>query len=92
MNEEEWESEQVLFGQQSVFERDNASLIVASVAPRFKFNAKESVGCGTGAPSWQRSNECEGVSSFRGKPEVDVFLPKKKKEQQTLYLSFDPNH
>lgn len=50
MNEEMRESEQVLCGQQYVFERDNASLIVASVAPRFKFNAKESVGCGTGAP------------------------------------------
>lgn len=50
MNEEMRESEQVLFGQQSVFERDNASLVVVSVAPRFKFSAKESVSCGTGAP------------------------------------------
>lgn len=50
MNGEMRESEQVLFGLQSVFERDNASLIVVSVAPRFKFNAKESIGYGAGAP------------------------------------------
>lgn len=48
--EEMRESEQVLFGLQSVLERDNASLIVVSVAPRFKFNAEESIGCGTGGP------------------------------------------
>lgn len=50
MNGEMRESEQVLFGLQSVFERDNASLIVVSVAPISKFNAKESIGCGAGAP------------------------------------------
>lgn len=50
VNGEMRESEQVLFGLQSVFERDNASLIVVSMAPRFKFNTKESIGCGTGAP------------------------------------------
>lgn len=44
------ESEQVLFGLQSVLEIDNAPLIVVSVAPRFKFNAKESIVYGTGAP------------------------------------------
>ena len=73
MNGATRESEQVLFGLQSVLERDNASLIVVSVAPKFKFNAKESIGCGTGGPSCQRSNEWEGVSGMRGEWEVDVF-------------------
>lgn len=73
MNGEMRESEQVLFGLQSVFERDNASLIVVSVAPRFKFNAKESIGCGVGAPGCQRSNEWEGALGVRGEWEVDVF-------------------
>lgn len=50
MNGEIKESEQVLFGLQSVFKWDNASLIVVSVAPRFKFNAKESIGYSAGAP------------------------------------------
>lgn len=75
VNEGMRESEQVLFGVQSVFERDNASLIVVSVAQRFKFNAEESIVCGTGrAPSCQRSNEWEGVlGAGEGKWEVDVF-------------------
>ena len=48
MNGEMRESEQVLFGLQSVFMRDNASLIVAQW---FKFNAKESIDYGAGAPA-----------------------------------------
>lgn len=69
MNGEMSESEQVLFGLQSVFQGDNASLIVVSVAPRFKFNAKESIGCGTGAPvdRGQMSGRMHWVGGENGK-------------------------
>lgn len=64
------ESEPVLFGVQSVFGRDNGPLMVA---PRFKFNAKKSIGCATGGPGPQGSNEWEGSLGVRGGWEVDVF-------------------
>lgn len=73
VNGEMRESELALFGQQSVLERDNASLIVVSAAPRFKFIAKESIGCGTGAPGCQGSNGWVGATGARGEWEVDVF-------------------
>lgn len=73
MNGELRESEQVLFGLKSAFERDNVSLIVVAVALRFKFNAEESIGCGAGGPSCQGSNEWAGAVCGRGEWEVNVF-------------------
>lgn len=55
---------------QSVFGRDNGPLMVA---PRFKFNAKKSIGCATGGPGPRGSNEWEGSPGVRGGWEVCVF-------------------
>lgn len=65
MNREMSESEPALFGLQFILERDNDSLVVVSVAPRFKFNAKRINGLRDRGPSWQRSNEWEGAFGVR---------------------------
>lgn len=73
MNGEMKESEQVLFGLQSVFERDNASLIVVSVAPKIQVQCQGINRLWNRGPSCQRSNEWEGAFGGRGKWEIDVF-------------------
>lgn len=67
------ESEQVLFGLQSVFESDNAPLIVVSEAPEIQVQCQRINRMWHRGPGCQRSNEWEGVLSVRGKQEVDVF-------------------
>lgn len=57
-------------GVQSVFGGDNGPLMVA---PRFKFNARKSIGCATGGPGPRGSNEWEGSPGVRGGWEVCVF-------------------
>lgn len=64
------ESEPVLFAVQSVFGGDNSPLMVA---PRFKFNAKKSIGCATGGPGPRGSNEWADSPGVRGGREVNVF-------------------
>lgn len=64
------EREPLLSGLQSVFGGDNDPLMVA---PRFKFNAKESIGCTAGGPGLRGSNEWEGSSGMSEEWEVNVF-------------------
>lgn len=55
-----------MFGLQSVLERDNASLIVVSVAQRIKFNAKESIGCDIGGPGLSEVKRVGGCVAREG--------------------------
>lgn len=84
-------------------ERDNGSLVVVYVAPRLKFNAKESIGWGTGAPCCQRSNEWEGAFGVSGEggsgcvwgSNGEISLLKKSTKHRNsapFYLTFDLCH
>lgn len=64
VNREMRESEQVLFGLQSVFMRDNASLIVA---PKIQVQCQGINRLWGRGPSCQRANEWEGVRRGNGK-------------------------